>query len=213
MVMSIEEQMNTAQVAPEPAVGNLESGDVGAMSLKELTSAGWVYVWNTKTGDRSICNRNMLRKQLKKRHPDGTPAFTTSEPSIKPYRGTFKCLLHPDGENRAHYDEIGLPVCRKSNITSKHMVERHMQKRHKMEWEVIKAEKAEREKQEDREFQKGILNMMKGRVSPLPIEEMEYEQLIELGKTYGITSRMKKGELIAAIKEAQDADTKDGGTE
>ena len=153
MVMSSEEIMRNAQAAAEPgSMKNLGTSEVGAVKLNTLQSAGWVYVWDTRTGERSICNRNMLAKQLQKKRPDGSLVFTTVEPDIKPFRGALKCMLHAEGPDRKHYDEIGLPVCRKSNITSPYQVERHMQKRHPAEWAVIKAEKAEKEKTEDRAF-------------------------------------------------------------
>lgn len=155
---TLEEQMLKAQVAAEPgSMKDLGKSDVGAVTLKELSSAGWVYVWDNKTGERSIVNRNMLLDQLKKKRKDGTTVFTTVKPNFEPYRGTLKCWLHADDPNRQHYDEIGLAVCKKANLTSPYQVERHMQKRHPAEFATIKAEKEKKEKDEDRAFQKLML--------------------------------------------------------
>ena len=73
---AIEEMMRDAEEAIEP--GELKPGvaigqsDGMTMTTSELQSAGYVYVYNTKTGDRSVVNRNMLQGQLEKRHEDGS---------------------------------------------------------------------------------------------------------------------------------------------
>lgn len=172
MVMSIEETMLKAQEAAEPGnLNNLGSSEAGAVKLNTLTSAGWVKVWDTKSGEESICNRNMLLDLLKKKRPDGTKVFTTEKPNFEPFRGTLKCWLHADDPNRKHYDELGLAVCRKSNLTSKYQVERHMAKRHPAEFATIKEEKTRLEKEEDRAFQRGIIAMAGGKAEVKPIKE------------------------------------------
>jgi hypothetical protein len=146
---NIEEVMVKADTAPEPeglAKGEVVSKDAAEaspMNVTELTSAGWVYIYDTKTHERSITNKNMLRAQLLKKRPDGSTVFTTSKPDEVPFRGTLKCLLHPDDPNRGHYDELGLPVCKKSNLTSPFQVKRHMEKRHRMEYQTIETERKE----------------------------------------------------------------------
>ena len=164
--MDIEERMRDAVVAAEPGTLKrgqaIDSEDEMGMSAAALTSAGWVYVYDTVTGERSVCNKNMLARQLQKVRKDGTFIFTTTPPKKAPRRGTLKCLLHPDGENREHYDELGFPTCRKANLTSPFQVSRHMQKRHKMEWAAIEAERQAAEKQAEREFQERILSMAAG---------------------------------------------------
>jgi len=164
--MDIEERMRDAVVAAEPGTLKrgqaIDSEDEMGMSAAALTSAGWVYVYDTVTGERSVCNKNMLARQLQKVRKDGTFIFTTTPPKKAPRRGTLKCLLHPDGENREHYDALGFPTCRKANLTSPFQVSRHMQKRHKMEWAAIEAERQAAEKQAEREFQERILSMAAG---------------------------------------------------
>lgn len=164
----IEETVLEAEQAAEPGTmtkGQTIEGDV-PMTTMDLKSAGYVYVYDTRTGERSICNRNMLTAQLKKKRPDGSNVFTTANPGIEVKRGTYKCMLHPDGPNRAHYDELGLAVCRKANLTSPFQVKRHMQKRHHVEWETLEEERKDMEKQEDREFQR---RMLEGRSEKPPL--------------------------------------------
>ena len=137
----IEELMQEVEEAEEP--GNLREGQVLHRSnddmplgvqVASVESAGHVFIYNTKTGDRSKTNRNMLEDQLRKVFPeDGTRVYTTVKPPFEPPRGTYKCLLHADNEERAHYDQMGLATCTKDDLASEYQVQRHMERRHRME--------------------------------------------------------------------------------
>ena len=162
----IEEMLRDAENAPEP--GTLEKvihkGDEeqpAPMTLAELTSAGWVYIYETKDGQRSIANKGMLRQLLQLKNKDGKPRFTVNKPPYEPKRGTFKCMLHKDDSDREHYSELGYVICPKSNITSPYQVRRHMIKSHKQEWLAIEQERIDRERKEDRELQHAILRATK----------------------------------------------------
>lgn len=162
----IEEMLRDAKEAPEPGTLDkvIHRGDEkqpAPMTLAELSSAGWVYIYENTDGQRSTANRNMLPELLKVKNRDGKPRFTTRKPSYSPKLGTLKCLLHEDDPNRAHYSEIGLATCRKSNLTSPYMITQHMRKRHPVEWQTIEKERTDKEKQEDREFQHALLNRVK----------------------------------------------------
>ena len=165
----IEEMINEAEKAAEP--GELAKGQVinqgdsdmpAPMVAMKPQSAGYVYVYDTRTRERSLCNRNMLVQILKKKRPDGSTVFTTVKPSIAPKRGSLKCLLHQDNPNRQHYDELGLPVCMKANLTSPYQVRRHMEKRHQMEWKTIEQERIDAERLEDRELQRQLIGKVAG---------------------------------------------------
>ena len=154
-VESVQEMMRDAEQAEEP--GNMKQGAVVgnsngmAMTATELQSAGWVYVYSTRTGDRSTVNRNMLEQQLQKKFEDGSYAFTTRKPEgIEPAKGKIKCMLHKDDPNRGLYDTWGLPYCRKANIVASHDLRIHMEKRHRREWATIDGERQELEKQEEK---------------------------------------------------------------
>jgi hypothetical protein len=165
----IDEMVAKAEVAPEPGAVKvaqvLEDGKKGdpPAIVKSVDSAGHVYIYDTRTGERSVTNRNMLPTQLKKTREDGSRVFTTQNPGITPKRGTTKCLLHPDNELRFHFDELGLPTCKKSNIKNAHELEGHMKNKHKREYETIKAERLELEKQEDRNSMKKFMNQLTGK--------------------------------------------------
>jgi len=179
----IEEMINEAEKAAEP--GELKRGQVinsgdedmpAPMVAMKLKSAGYVYIYDNRTGDRSLCNRNMLLQALKKKRPDGSTVFTTAKPSIEPKQGHFKCLLHQDNPNRKHYDELGLAVCKKANLISPYQVRRHMEKRHKMEWATIEQERIDTEKREDREFQRQIMTKATGG-APLYVSKKDRAKL------------------------------------
>lgn len=162
----IDEMVRDAEKAEEPGgfrraqVVHEGNEDTPPMVASELKSAGYVYIYDRKTGERSVCNRNNLSQVLKKRR-NGEFVFTTKKMPA-PKRGAFKCLLHPDDPNRKHYDELGFAVCPKANLASPFQVNRHMQKRHKMEWATIQAERAELKEQRDREFQERLLTQATG---------------------------------------------------
>ena len=149
--------------APEPGLSEIT--DVNQGSIVE--SAGYVYIWDTQTGKSSVCNRNMLTSTLGKLRKDGTRFFTTVKPNFEPRGGQHKCLLHQSDENRAEYDELGLAVCTKDNLDSPYQITRHMQTRHPQEWATIEDINATAAREEDREFQK-ILIQAAARGAALP---------------------------------------------
>ena len=112
----------------------------------------------------------MLMQHLQKTRPDGSLVFTTEKPEEEPKRGKLKCLLHPSNPEREHYNELGLATCLKSNLSSPLQVRRHMQKRHHVEWDTIEQERVERERQEDRAFQRAVMNQV-----TKPVQEVEEE--------------------------------------
>ena len=160
------ELMEEAEAAPEP--GNFNRRQVIHspsdafpidVQVASLESAGYVYVYDTETGERSVINRNMLETQLSKLRPDGTRFFTTVKPAFEPKRGTLKCLLHKDDPDRGQYDSWGFSVCNKSNLVSEFQVNRHVQIRHRMEWQTIYDERERKEKEEERDFQRQLLGI------------------------------------------------------
>ena len=87
--MSVE-LIEEAESAPEPGSFNRRQvihsqSDVFPIDVQisSLESAGYVYVYDNITGDRSVINRNMLEQQLSKLRPDGTRYFTTVKPEIQ----------------------------------------------------------------------------------------------------------------------------------
>ena len=185
----IDEMLRSADIAEEPGemaknrVVNVGGDDTLPMVATKLTSAGYVYIYDTRTHEPSLTNRNMLPTQLRKVRDDGSYVFTTKKPKEAPFKGNLKCMLHPDNPERAHYDELGLATCRKSNLTAPFHVMRHMQTRHKMEWAIIEKESKDIKDAEDRAYQRAVLEMAAGRVGK-PDAEPEPEKEPEKAPLY-----------------------------
>ena len=161
---SVVEMVQAAEEAPEPGTFNrnmtINSPDEGmplSVEASSLESAGYVYVYDVRTGSQSRVNRNMLPAQLEKRDENNARIFTTIKPDIEPPKGTYRCLLHGDDPNRAHYDQMGLARCNKSTLVSEYQVNRHMAVRHRTEWETIQQEQMQAEKDEERAFQRTLM--------------------------------------------------------
>lgn len=156
----IEEQVRDAEIVEEsPLVVEADKALGVEMSPTALKSAGYVYIWDTRTYERSLCNRNTLRHNLEKTRPDGSVVFTTTRPRSQPKRGHLQCMLHPDAPNRYHYDDLGLALCKKDNLASPYQVIRHMQKRHKVEYATIKEEEERFEKEKDRKLRESLIKL------------------------------------------------------
>ena len=172
----ILEEMMSLEKAPEPGmltaaqvIGKVIAYDGGEgenipapQVLKILSSAGYSVIYDNRTGQASLTNNNMMPTQLKKRRDDGSLVFTTRRPNVTPIAvERHCCMLHPTDPNRSYYDALGLPTCRKANLVSPFQVKRHMQRRHKVEWSTLEDERERREKEEDRTYQRAVVDMAK----------------------------------------------------
>jgi len=172
---TIEELMRDAENVPEDQLeieGKVD--DVEYMTPAEVLSSGQVYIYDTKTNERSVCRRNILAHKLSLRRPDGSLIFTTVKPKKSPKRGVLKCMLHPD-ERKELYDAWGFATCMKSNLTSPFQVRRHMQKRHKQEWEAIQEEERRTERDKERQLRESLIGLGKSKQpeqeAPLYVKE------------------------------------------
>ena len=152
---AIEEMMRDAEMADEP--GDLKAGKVISattdmtMSTSELQSAGYVYVYDTRTASRSVVNRNMLQQQLTKQREDGSFTFSTRKPEgVEPIVGTLKCFLHEDDPNRDRYDKMGLIRCIKSDFLNEMDRENHLRRRHPRAYATLENERTRGERDAER---------------------------------------------------------------
>ena len=160
--LKAEDAKSPIDTTKEKAIrdANIPAG-VG-MRFHSLEEAGWVHVYDQKTGDRSTINRNWLQMQLGKTHPDGSRAFGLHPPKDKdgkiivPFKGEYKCLLHKDDPDRAFYDGLGFDFCLREGMPSLHAQRLHMQKKHKAEWATIEEGRKTIEKKEERDFQRAL---------------------------------------------------------
>jgi len=173
----IEAVMNAGGSVGEP--GTLGRGSVVNSSSNadmpfpvvatEVTSAGYMYVYDRVTGDPSLVNKNNLAAILSKSREDGTRFFTTIDPGFRPTKGAVKCKLHKADPERERWDGMGLAICPKENLKTFFDLTRHMTRRHSQEWAIMNEEKdrkiterLEAERLEDRTFQKQLLELMAG---------------------------------------------------
>ncbi len=172
----LEQELADAEKAPAPVVEKiLSTGDDGKSlptAISSISGNDYVWIYDTKTHERSKTTKNMLATQLRKIRPDGSRIFTTSKPKEQPVRGSLKCMLHPDDPNRSHYDELGFAICNKNNLTSPYQVKRHMQKKHKDEYAAIVEEKALIEKAEEKASKERERNYMEGLAKAVNTEPM-----------------------------------------
>jgi hypothetical protein len=100
---AIEERMREAENAEEP--GDLKTGEVISgspemtMTTSELQSAGYVYVYDTNTADRSVVNRNMLQQALAKTRSDGSYVFSTRPPEGMEHISACYMLMMKTGKS------------------------------------------------------------------------------------------------------------------
>jgi len=178
----IREMLATAQktelpseLSKNPIIHKGDEEQPAPMVVNQISSAGYVWIWSTETGEQVPCLYYRLGQVLRQKLPTGKYRFSTIDPGIRPHRGTIKCMLHKDSPNREYYDTLGFPVCRKSNLTNPYQLKMHMQRRHPQAWATIEQERTEKEKDEDRKLQRAILASLdergKSEEQPMPAPE------------------------------------------
>lgn len=146
-----------SELTKNPIIHRGDETLVSPMTVREISSAGYVYVFDTRTYEKFPVLYYMLPSKLRTRRKDGSFRFGVSDPGLKPKRGTIKCMLHQEAEKRAYYDELGFRLCPKGNITNAYQLKQHMIKKHPAEWAAIEAEQKDKEKEEDRKLQRLLL--------------------------------------------------------
>jgi len=174
----IQEMLRDAKIT-ELEVGDRvvhrgDSEQPAPMIVNKVTSAGYVYLWDTRTFRKTPVLYYMAAKKLRVRREDGSYRFTLIDPKREPVHGNLLCKLHPDAPDHEHYKELGFRECKKSNITNPYQLQRHMQLKHKQEWAAIKAEEEERKRQEDRELQRALVeSSLRNNDRPLYISDKD----------------------------------------
>lgn len=144
----------------ETRIGEEIKGGDTPMEVASVAAPGKVFIYDTKTGERSRIPRYMLSRKLENVRNDGSRVFTTEDPGVVMGGYQIKCYLHPDDPNRDHYDGLGFPVCRKANLRDPYNRELHMKKRHPQEWGAIQQEAETQKRDEDRELNRRLLNKL-----------------------------------------------------
>lgn len=155
-------------------VGRPSEESPGALRITDLRFRGYTQVWDTKTGDMSLQPWWLLWQTMRKKHEDGAPRFTRTDPKIPPsYGDDLACPLNPESTENEFYRGKGFRSCKKRHIPHEDALWRHVRHSHKRAWDMRQTETANRERREDRELQQRILDAqvslaeaMKGRLVP-----------------------------------------------
>ena len=157
MLRDAEKTEPPSELKENPVIHRGDETQPAPMTVREMTSAGYVWIWDTRTFERSRCLSYMVPQKMRQRRKDGSYVYTTNDPKRLPKRGKLKCLLHPDSPNRKQYDDMGFRVCMKDGIMNRHQQEMHMLKKHPQEWAAIKEERERIEREEDRELRRALI--------------------------------------------------------
>ena len=145
------------------------------MWVSALAESGWIPMYHVATRERSLVSRNTAPTKLREVDPEtGNRVWTLSKPAQPPWRGNFRCMLHPENPNRAEYDQMGFPTCGKANMPNELHQRLHMEHRHPMVSKLLseRLSKAEKEaelmeRRAEREHQRALLEaLVVGRVEP-----------------------------------------------
>lgn len=164
--VALEEMLRDAEDAAEP--GDMVSGQIisqnGEMTMttSQLQSAGWVYVYDTRTADRSVVNRNMLPQQLQKLRPDGSYVFSTQKPEgFEPIVGDLNCLLHADDPDREKHNLMGLVTCTKTGFMNELNRDRHLRSRHPRAYATLENERVREDREAERQERLALTESIK----------------------------------------------------
>jgi len=150
----------------------------GEGTMKLMSSAGKLSVWNRHSGRQSNILTDQLRFQLRKRFPANHPMAGQRVYSLKPVEvpaGTkLKCWLHPEHEKRPWLDGIGLAgkTCLSDSIPTEYAARVHMRRKHTTAYDLIQDVQAREERRKDREVRQqqleALQTMAKGQGGPAP---------------------------------------------
>lgn len=196
MLRNVQPTEIESELTRNPIIHKGDKDLEAPMTVNKISSAGYVWVWETDTHEKVPILYYMLAKKLRSKRPDGSYRFTTIDPGVLPKRGEIKCLLHEEHPNREHFKELGFRTCRKSTLTSLYQMQQHMMKRHPQEWKAIEQERIEKERAEDRALSRLLLqSQLKQNPAPEPATEKEAEaegmyQCSKCNKPHMFTSKL-----------------------
>ena len=158
--------VQTGEFLQRPAVNDANQTTPGTI-VSDLTSAGYSYLYDTRTFEPSLVNNNMREVQLKTTREDGTRVFTAVYPGA-PWRGSVKCFLHPDQSNHEALMAMGFKACYKSNIPNPFEAGEHARHRHTTWWKAYQDKEQRLREDDDREIQREIAQAMTGNLRREP---------------------------------------------
>lgn len=142
--------------------------DPAPMRVNSLRYKGYVEVWDTLTGVKSLQPWWLLWQTMRKRREDGSLVFTRVNPHIpQDYGDDLYCPLNPAAPPEVRFEGKGFKSCKKQHIPHWDGLERHVKKSHRRAWEAIERDRRDRERQEDRDLQRAAIRTQQEFISRL----------------------------------------------
>lgn len=135
------------------------------MVVGSIEQPGLIAMYDTRTRELSWSDENNIRANLRKTHEDGSPVFTLNKPSEPPFRGDIKCRLHREDPERAKWDELGFPSCRKATLASQYQADRHLLRKHPSEAMAIKEAEYKADEADRKADQKRLIQVQEALIT------------------------------------------------
>lgn len=165
-------------------LGPVNDSNPAPSRLSSLRFKGYVEVWDTRTGVKSLQPWWLLWQTMKKKREDGSFVFTRTDPKIPPnYGADLVCPLNPASSEYETVKGMGFKVCTKQHIPHEDARMRHVKKSHSRAWEAMERIRTERIRQEDRKLQQDMLAAMtaaavRGVSAPAPLPGVEVVDVV-----------------------------------
>ena len=190
-------------------LGPVNEANPAPMRVSDLRFKGYVEVWDTVSGVKSLQPWWLLWQTMKKKRPDGSSVFTRTDPKIPPnYGADLFCYLNVASPEYQRVKQLGFKPCTKQHIPHEDALMRHVKKSHSRAWEALERERVERIRQEDRKLQQDMLAAMtqaavRGIAPAVPVAKAETftSECPECKKAFsGTTSGWAKNKLRLHLK-------------
>jgi hypothetical protein len=154
-------------VVPETYLqpGKVDASDEGDLSVDvtSLRFKGYRRVWDTLTGRMALQPWWLLWQTMQKKREDGSQVFTLEDPHIPPDYGLdLKCPLHVDSPEWPELKSMGFKSCKRIHVPHQDARERHLRSSHKSAYQAIQRLREDRQREEDRQLQKDMLQALTG---------------------------------------------------
>lgn len=159
---------------PNSDFQTVEVGSVeGEYATRPLDQIEYETIYNTRDGRSVRILPQMLKAKMSLRWgpaPDVPPqlvgkrVWSFDPVEDAPMAGKnqdLRCLLAEDDENRAHYTSLGIDtVCNRRGIPNKMAQRMHMERKHRSEWAIIKDEREQVEKEQEKQERLAYLDAL-----------------------------------------------------
>lgn len=161
----IAEQGQEVQPEHHLKPGDILSGQgdgLAPMKVGSLRYKGYVEVWDTETGDKSLQPWWLLWQTIRILTESGKPKYTRSNPHIDPdYGEDLFCPLNPNAPEGQRFVGRGFRPCRKRHIPHLDALEMHVHNKHNRAHQAIERIRQEQIRSEDRQLQMDAIEAQK----------------------------------------------------